>query len=416
MTSYGALAKMNFTDDIWEKLPNDTANGVAYYPSFKGSTYVPSVKYTAKLELNRSGDEAPVYGDDIEFTTKALILFRNDYYGDDVSVEDTTGTFNAEVGGKTIIVVANRFEDTAEAAGDVTYRLIYKGSDYFPDDYSEDFIVTVGDWFYSTVEDLEESTALTARQQRRCIDTLIKSGLIQYKVQGMPAKRYFCINDNTELLAGILSNGSKSSCDKSAQLDGAVKQSESVTNGITEPSSTSDGSAPVMTKAHNLFYPNVTTCSNEKEEQDFTKPPNCSIYKTKEIKPKLINPINQSEDICKRSDYSQIIRDNTECDFLIQQNPEKKETILELIDIIVDTVCSAKPTIRVNGEDIPHDIVKSVFLKLNSSHIEYVLDAMDNNISDVRNIRSYLITALYNSRLTLNSYWKSRVNHDMNKR
>lgn len=144
MTSYGALAKMNFTDDIWEKLPNDTANGVAYYPSFKESTYVPSVKYTAKLELNRSGDEAPVYGDDIEFTTKALILFRNDYYGDDVSAEDTTGTFNAKVGGKTIIVVANRFEDTAEAAGDVTYRLIYKGSEYFPDDYSEDFIVTVG--------------------------------------------------------------------------------------------------------------------------------------------------------------------------------------------------------------------------------------------------------------------------------
>ena len=144
MTSYGALAKMNFTDDIWEKRLNDTENGIAYYPSFKGSTYVPSVKYTAKLELNRSGDAAPVYGDDIEFTTKALILFRNDYYGDDVSVEDTTGTFNAEVGGKTIIVVANRFEDTAEAAGDVTYRLIYKGSDYFPDDYSEDFIVTVG--------------------------------------------------------------------------------------------------------------------------------------------------------------------------------------------------------------------------------------------------------------------------------
>lgn len=282
--------------------------------------------------------------------------------------------------------------------------------------YDQHGLLTDGDWFYSTVEDLEESTALTARQQRRCIDTLIKSGLIQCKVQGMPAKRYFCINDDTELLAGILSNGSKSSCDKSAQLDGTVKQSESVTNGITEPNCTSDGSAPVMTKAHNLFYPNVTTCSNEKEEQDFTKPPNCSIYKTKEIKPKLINPINQSEDIDKRSDYSRIIRDNTECDFLIQQNPEKKETILELIDIIVDTVCSAKPTIRVNGEDIPHDIVKSTFLKLNSSHIEYVLEAMDNNISDVRNIRSYLITALYNSRLTLNSYWKSRVNHDMNKR
>lgn len=143
MTSYGALAKMNLTDDIWEKLPNDTANGVAYYPSFKGSTYVPSVKYAKKLELNREGDKEPVYGDDIAFTTKAAIIFKNDYYGGDVSAEDTTGTFNAEVGGKTIIVVDNRFEDTADAAGDVTYKLIYKGSDYFPDDYSENFTVTI---------------------------------------------------------------------------------------------------------------------------------------------------------------------------------------------------------------------------------------------------------------------------------
>lgn len=144
MTSYSALAKMILTDDIWEKLPNDTANGVAYYPSFKGSTYVPSVKYTAKLELNRVGDEAPVYGDDIEFTTKAAIIFRNDYYGGDVSAEDNTGSFNVKVGGKTIIVVDNRFEDTADAVGDITYRLIYKGSDYFPEDYSEDFVVTAG--------------------------------------------------------------------------------------------------------------------------------------------------------------------------------------------------------------------------------------------------------------------------------
>ena len=70
--------------------------------------------------------------------------------------------------------------------------------------YDQHGLLTDGDWFYSTVEDLEESTALSARQQRRCIETLIKSGLIQCKVQGMPAKRYFCINDDTELLAGIL--------------------------------------------------------------------------------------------------------------------------------------------------------------------------------------------------------------------
>lgn len=282
--------------------------------------------------------------------------------------------------------------------------------------YDQHGLLSDGDWFYSTVEDLEESTALTARQQRRCIDTLTELGLIQCKVQGMPARRYFRIVDDTELLSSILSNGSKSSCDKSAQLDGTVKQSEPMTNGITEPSSTSDGSAPVMTKAHNLFYPNVTTCSNEKEEQDLTKPPNCSIYKTKEIKPKLINPIYQSEDSDIRSEYYRIIRDNTEYDFLIQQNPEKKETINELVGIIVDTVCSTKPTIRVNGEEIPCDVVKSIFLKLNSRHIEYVIETMRNNSSDIRNIRNYLITALFNAPNTISNYWSARVNHDMNKR
>ena len=130
--------------------------------------------------------------------------------------------------------------------------------------------------------------------------------------------------------------------------------------------------------------------------------------------PDIINPINQSggtdemEYITKIKEecsaYAQIVWDNTDYELLIEQNPGKADTINELISIMVDAICSTRPTIRVNGEDIPHDVVKSTFLKLNSSHIEYVLEAMDNNTSDVRNIRSYLITALYNSRLTLNSY------------
>lgn len=146
MTSYGALAKMNFTDDIWEKLPNDTANGVAYYPSFKGSTYVPSVKYTAKLELNRSGDEAPVYGDDIEFTTNALITFENDFYGDDITIEDPNGSFKVLVGDETepLILLGKTFKHRADTAGDETFKLIYNGSGYFPENYFENFVVKIG--------------------------------------------------------------------------------------------------------------------------------------------------------------------------------------------------------------------------------------------------------------------------------
>ena len=144
MTSNGALTKMKLTDSIWEKLPNDTASGVAYYPSFKGSTYVPSIKYTTKLELNRVGDEEPVYDDDITFTTKATITFENDYYGDDISAEDNTGSFNAVVGGRKYTIIDNTFTDIAAEAGDVIYKLIHSGSDYFPKDYYENFVVKVG--------------------------------------------------------------------------------------------------------------------------------------------------------------------------------------------------------------------------------------------------------------------------------
>lgn len=146
MTSYGALAKMNFTDDIWEKRLNDTENGIAYYPSFKGSTYVPSVKYDKKLELNRVGDKEPVYGDDIEFTTNALITFENDFYGNDITIEDPNGSFKVLVGDETepLILLGKTFKHRADTAGDETFKLIYNGSGYFPENYFENFVVKIG--------------------------------------------------------------------------------------------------------------------------------------------------------------------------------------------------------------------------------------------------------------------------------
>lgn len=146
MTSYGALAKMGFDGDIWEKRLNDTENGVAYYPSLKGSTYVPSVKYDKKLELNREGDKEPVYGDDIEFTLKALITFENDYYGEAITVEDPNGSFKVLVGSETepTVLLDKTFKHRADTAGDVTFKLIYNGSGYFPEGYSESFVVKIG--------------------------------------------------------------------------------------------------------------------------------------------------------------------------------------------------------------------------------------------------------------------------------
>ena len=114
----------------------------------------------------------------------------------------------------------------------------------------------------------------------------------------------------------------------------------------------------------------------------------------------------------ERSEYEEIIKENLDYDILCQDPKFDKDRFREIMDIMLDAVCSTAPTIRINGEDMPQQVVKSRFLKLNSSHIEYVLEAMNNNPSDIRNIRAYLLTALYNASLTIDNYYSALVNHD----
>ena len=93
---------------------------------------------------------------------------------------------------------------------------------------------------------------------------------------------------------------------------------------------------------------------------------------------------------------------------------EPLETVVdELVELMVDTVCSHREMIRIAGDDYPAEVVKSRFLKLNSSHIEYVLDRMRENTTYVRNIKKYLLAALYNAPATIDSYYTSLVSHDM---
>lgn len=118
--------------------------------------------------------------------------------------------------------------------------------------------------------------------------------------------------------------------------------------------------------------------------------------------------------IDERERYEELIRDNLEIDILSQDPHYDIDRVNELVEIMLDAVCSKSPTIRINGEDMPQQVVKSRFLKLDSSHIEYVLHAMDECPSDIRNIRAYLLTTLYNASLTMDNYYSALVNHDMN--
>ena len=115
----------------------------------------------------------------------------------------------------------------------------------------------------------------------------------------------------------------------------------------------------------------------------------------------------------ERESYRELILENIEYDCLIQNHRLDRDRLDELVELMVDTVCSRRETIRIAGDDYPAEVVKSRFLKLDSSHIEYVLDRMRENTTYVRNIKKYLLAALYNAPATIDSYYTSLVSHDM---
>ena len=115
----------------------------------------------------------------------------------------------------------------------------------------------------------------------------------------------------------------------------------------------------------------------------------------------------------ERESYRELILENIEYDALCREGRLDCDLLNELVELIVDTVCSCRETIRIAGDDYPAQVVKSRFLKLNSSHIEYVLDRMRENTTYVRNIKKYLLAALYNAPATIDSYYASLVNHDL---
>ena len=114
-----------------------------------------------------------------------------------------------------------------------------------------------------------------------------------------------------------------------------------------------------------------------------------------------------------REAYREVIFENIGYEYLIQDSHIDREQLDEIAELIVDTVCSARKTIRVAGDDYPAEVVKSRFMKLDSSHVQYVMDCMRDNTTYVRNIKKYLLAALYNAPVTIGNYYSSLVQHDM---
>ena len=144
--------------------------------------------------------------------------------------------------------------------------------------------------------------------------------------------------------------------------------------------------------------------NNKINNTDFSETPILSYQDEDEQKPDAMRWMRE------RKTYETLIKDNIEYDIMVERY--RREWLDEIVEIMVDVVCSKEQYIRVNKQEYPHEVVKSRFLKIDASHIEYIYDALKDNTSNVRNIRAFLITTIYRSFETADNWYAAKVNYD----
>jgi len=228
-------------------------------------------------------------------------------------------------------------------------------------------------YFYSTRENIQANTGLTPHYQRLALKTLISNGIISTKQKGIPCKTYYKLHEDKLM-----------ECFKKAKI-------------VNED--------PVVNDMNNKTSIDETT-SNEKSEQQDIKAVNTNnnnINNNKNNNLILSYPENTNTNIDKidRYDYEKLFKKNIEYDILIQ-NSSNAKIIEDIKNIVTDTLSSNKESIYISSEPKPIELVKSQLLKLDSRHIEYVINCFNENTNEIKNRISYLLTSLYNAVNTFN--------------
>ena len=157
--------------------------------------------------------------------------------------------------------------------------------------------------------------------------------------------------------------------------------------------------------------PNGNYNNNNYTELSYTNPINLSVQGQN-------MQIAQADDTMDGMDevsaYIELIKQNIEYEHLMAHGEWRDKALYEeLFEVICEVVCVKRKTVRVGGEDYPYELVKSKFLKLDSTHLQYVMGCMQNTTTKIANIKAYMITSLYNAPNTINHYYQQEVQHDM---
>ncbi len=178
-----------------------------------------------------------------------------------------------------------------------------------------------------------------------------------------------------------LQPGTKSSCVRSVDLgtSGGVK------NALQE--------VPLLTPLKNNTNINKTYLSNTESN--------------------LIESGDSDGELDEMESYSQLIKTNIEYDYLLQQYPYEKELVEGIFELILEMVLRKGEQIVISSGTYPVELVRSKFLKINYGHVEYVISCLQRNTTKVKNIKKYLLAALFNAPSTISGYYTAEVNHDM---
>jgi len=158
-------------------------------------------------------------------------------------------------------------------------------------------------------------------------------------------------------------------------------------------------------------------------DKQITDEPNTESVNTHSIhsdgaRPSVLSSLETKRNELKSRDmdiYREIIKENISYEYLLQDMPHHKDRLDEVLELIVENVCSTKKYIRVAGADYPAEVVRSRLMKLDMEHIRFVFDCLNENTTKIRNIKQYLLTTLYNAPTTIGNYYAAQVQHDMNK-
>lgn len=138
---------------------------------------------------------------------------------------------------------------------------------------------------------------------------------------------------------------------------------------------------------------------------------NTEKNKTEKNKTETYPSFSEGRDaIDSKENLEEFFRSQLGLEALLHDNPLEQTTILEILELLVDTCTSKKESIRVGGEDRPTKVVRSRLMKLTMSHIQYVMECLQDNNTEIRDMRQYLLTTLYNAPTTMTSYYRAKVN------